>query len=208
MNRTERLLAKATKKRRTSQPKGVIPPQFAKGKMPIGLLNAKEVKIVEFLLTRPEYMATLKEMADVFPDAGIYKDTKSTIDPNQVGADEGNPRGYRWAQNCTRKLLRKKVISRMEETGEAMPPGIYRAWPRRAQRFLEDTAAHNAMASKTYTAAALEDVLIQDGNYPTKAARARVVGIGASRWGRLVSGATPKDDEQDKINAECIARSG
>ena len=205
MNATEKLKAKQARRRPAPKEKAAeiidknttkkrkMPQTIRKGQAPQDLLNPKELAVLEFLLTQPDYTAHLNDMSECFPTAGVYQDTISTRDKNKKGVNEGNEKNYRWAQNSCRKLLRKHIIVREGQ-------GTYRAWPRKSQRFITATRLWMAETAVDRTPSALQERLAASGDYPSKAALARAVKIPAKRWARVLGGAPLKEGEQDLIN--------
>lgn len=158
-----------------------------KGKATDGHLNRWEIELLEYLFARPEYTATLSEIQVLWEDGSKYKDGQSLA--------------YRKAQNSTRKLIRLQCLWRTAK-------GTYTiCWPNRARNKIILSKRFAAAQAKVFTAAELEALLEASGNYPTKAARARAVGIEARRWSRLVAGTEATATEQEAIQA-CVREQG
>lgn len=159
-------------------------------KVPRGRINEKEAAVLTFLLAQPDNTATLGEMQNIWPDAGVYTNTVKRDNPNRKGAEEGSSIGKRWASNSVRKLLRQNAVRRVA-------PGMYQADPKRARGML--TLVFVAPDTKIdYTAPILSSMM--DKDYPTAVSQAREVGVKPARWRRLVNGAALKEGEQILVN--------
>lgn len=216
MNAIDKLKAK-TQPRKTNGATPEVELKPPKKKTPSGVdkmlegkargehLNDKELAIMQFLQGEPDNTGHLKDFMPILLKLGNSDGEYQCSAKYPDSASEGEKRAYRHAQNSTRKLLRIGAIHRIpngDKTWDGKPeyhPGLYQMWPNRGGRLIQETLAWLKDKDKTVTPMELHTALVKTGDYPSKVATARYVGIKARRWGSILGGTPPNDIEWLKV---------